>query len=211
MDERGWKYLSLVVSIFCFVLLIFLVLFGYRLASYNKVKAQEISNNLKKQENQLKKDFQTEKETAIASYRSEDLFGNFYFEYPKVWFTNALQEQGGTPEFQFMGDPSLIMIRGDAYTRVALRVQVFATPYQQKLDEIRGENNTDTTKLKETEIKITGLKGIKFTGRTEQVKDKNVSFCVFPLRDKSIVIGTDDIDTFSKQYQNVLDSFRLSK
>jgi hypothetical protein len=211
MDERGWKLLSIVISVFCFVLLIFLVLFGYRIAAFNKIKAAEISSNLKKQENQLKKDFQTEKESTITSYRSDDLFGNFYFEYPKAWFTNAFQEQGGTPEFQFLADRNLILINKDQYMKVALRVQVFATPYKQKLDEIRGENNNDTTKLKEQEVTITGLKGIKFTGRTEDVKDKDVAFVVFPLRDKTIIIGTDDVASYSKQYQNVLVSFRLSK
>jgi hypothetical protein len=157
----------------------------------------------------LKAAFQTEKEQTVTSYTSEDVFGNFYFEYPKVWFTNALEEAGATPEFQFLADPKLIVPEKGAFPPTALKVQVFATPYAQKLDEVRGQNNTDTVKLAEKEVKISGLKGTQFNGKTEE--GANVLFVVLPLREKSIVIGTDDYPTFKNQFQAVIDSFRLSK
>jgi anthranilate/para-aminobenzoate synthase component I len=192
------------------VSLVLVVLFGLRLAQNNKIKDKEASEKLKKLEQQLKEEFQKEKEKEDFQYTADDIFGAFKFKYPKVWSTNITQEEGASEELIFLADPSLIVEnKKDKKQIVALRVVVYTDKYENKLNDIEGENK-DKGLLTESDVKVSDILGKKFIGKDEET-GKDIAFVLVNLRDKTLYIGTDDYSKYKDQYEKILGSFNLSK
>jgi len=210
LDNRLWRVLAVVLGLLFVVSLVLVVLFGLRLAQNNKIKDKEAGEKLTKLEQQLKEEFQREKETEDFQYTADDIFGAFKFKYPKVWSTNITQEEGASEELIFLADPSLIVEnKKDKKQIAALRVVVYTDKYENKLSDIEGENK-DKGLLTESDVKVSNIPGKKFIGKDEE-SGKDIAFVLVSLRDKTLYIGTDDYSKYKDQYEKILGSFNLSK
>ena len=208
MDEGNysgliWKIATIALGVLLMVAVVVIILYGVKLSKYDKNKAAEIVNELTSQETELKKQCQAEKEVTLNTYKATDVYGNFEFQYPSIWYTNLTEEPGGSEAFTFLGHPTLITNNQTNPPVVALRIIYFNTKYESK---IKSYGNL----FKTSEVTVSGIKGTRFVGTSKQ-SGKKMSFILLPLRDKTIYIGTDDVNTFSAEYDKVLGTFVLHK
>lgn len=210
MDDRFWKLLTGILASLFIIALIFLALFGFRLAKDNGIKASEIKSNLSKQAAELNKSFQEEREKTTTKYVAEDLFGAFEFSYPKVWSTN-LKRSDSDPELRFLADANLIIMKDDAGPETALRVVISTDSLSELVKKAESDVKSKKLAVKEEDIILSGLSGKKFTGKTKEKDQTNRAFVYLPLRDKTLYIGTDNYDLYGKQYETILKSFKISR
>ncbi len=212
MNQRTVSIVAIVLGVLLLISLGLLVLFGVRLADANGVKTKEIQANLLAQEKSLESDFQAELEKIVSNYTADEVFGSFKFSYPKVWSTYVHQEVGSSVEFTFLADPNLIIFNKlvpGPYT--SLRVLVYGDKYDNKVKETRSRYITGSrAPFKEEDITVSEVKGKKFTGTSTESK-KKISFVLLPMRDKTLYIGTDDSDKYSKNLDTIVKSFKVSK
>jgi len=211
MNQRTLGLITIFAGVLFVMALGFVVLFGVKLAGANKQKSTEITAALATQQQDLKASFQTEQEKTTATYAADEVFGAFEFSYPKVWSTNVKQEVGSAEELTFLADPNIIVLNKEvAGPYPALRVIVYQDKYASKLKDTESSNIGVKNPMKETDATVSGIKGKKFTG-TEEKSGKAFSYVILPLRDKTLYIGTDDSTLYSKNYDTILGTFKISK
>lgn len=210
MDNRFWKLLTIILSVLFFVSMVFLFVFGIRLAKNNTIKTTEVKEALTKQEKALNKSFQEEREKTTTKYTAEDIFGGFEFNYPKVWSTN-IKRGDADPQLRFFADPGLIVMRDEQGPEVALRIYVYTGKYAEKVKSAESEIKSRKLSVKVEEVTLSGLTGKRFTGKTKEGINNNRSYVYLPLREKTLYIGTDNYDLFGKQFDSILNSFKISR
>jgi hypothetical protein len=211
MNQKTLGLITIFAGVLFVVALGFVVLFGVKLSGATKQKTDEIAVALTKQSKELNSAFQSEKETTITKYVADEIFGSFEFSYPKVWSTNVTQEVGSGVELKFLADPKMITINKDIPGPYpALRVLVYQDKYANKLRDTENSNKNVKNPMKETDITVSDIKGKKFVG-TEEKSGKQFAYVILPLRDKTLYIGTDDFTNFTKNYDTILASFKISK
>jgi len=198
-----WKIATIALGVLFVIVVVVVIILGLKLGNYNKAKASEISTKLANQDTELKKQCQTEKEQTELTYKAGDVYGNFSFNYPKVWSTNVTEDPGNSARLTFLGSPDLIIENRNNPPVVALRVIYFDQDFESKVKSYGDRYKT-------SEATVSGLKGTRLTG-VDQETQKNVSFVLIPLRDKTIYIGTDNTAAFQSQYDKILKSFVLNK
>lgn len=210
MNQRTLSLITIFMGVLFVVALVFVILFGVKLSNVNKLKNSEISTALTTQAKELTASFQSEKEKTITKYVADEVFGSFEFSYPKVWSTNVKQEVGASAELQFLADPNLIVINKDVTIFPALKVLVYQDKYATKLRDTENRNKNVKNPMKESDITVSDLEGKKFTG-TEEKSGKQFAFIILPLRDKTLYIGTDDLVNFTKNFDTIVATFKISK
>jgi len=211
MNQKTLGLITIFAGVLFVVALGFVILFGVKLSGATKQKTDEIAVALTRQSKELNSAFQTEKETTITKYVADEIFGSFEFSYPKVWSTNVTQEVGSGVELKFLADPKMITINKDIPGPYpALRVLVYQDKYANKLRDTENSNKNVKNPMKETDITVSDIKGKKFVG-TEEKSGKQFAYVILPLRDKTLYIGTDDLTNFTKNYDTILASFKISK
>lgn len=211
MNQKTLGLITIFTGVLFVVALIFAVLFGVKLAGANNQKASEIKDALVTQSKELSAAFQSEKEKTTTKYVADEVFGSFEFTYPKVWSTNVKQEVGATDELTFLADPNLIVENKDVKGPfTALRVVVYQAKYANKLKDIENSNINVKNPMKESDVTVSGIKGKKFTGSNDE-SGKAFVYVILPLRDKTLYIGTDDSASYTKNYDTILGTFKISK
>ncbi|MEI6266490.1 MAG: hypothetical protein WCP14_01195 [bacterium] len=212
MSLRSWQIISAVIGVLLLVAVVFLLIFGSKISDFNKLKEAEINLNLDKQQKKLELECQRFKEVVTTTYIADDIFGSFEFSYPKVWSTFVTKavnsNQKGTMTFR--GDPSMIILNGTDYNNAytAIKIEVIAQKY---VDYLSGaEYNLGKLLFTESDITVSGIKGKSFVGKPKN-RDVTMKFIIVPIRDKTLYIGTDDVDRFSDNLNNVVDSFKIYK
>lgn len=212
MNQKTLGLITIFTGVLFVVALGFVILFGVKLSGANTQKNDEIKSALTAQSKELNTAFQSEKEKTTTKYVADEIFGSFEFSYPKVWSTNVTQEVGATEELTFLADPNLITINkeevGGPYT--ALRVRVYQDKYTNKLRDTENSNKNVKNPMKETDVTVSDIKGKKFVG-TDEKNGKQFAYIILPLRDKTLYIGTDDLTNFTKNYDTILGTFKISK
>lgn len=203
MSENFWRILSFVLAGILLVSLVVVGVLGYKLASFNKNKTKELDERLAIQQTELESIFQQEKEQTLNEYVSDDVFGNFKFSYPKVWYSNVTQAVGSREELIFLGHPNLIVNNKDNPAYTALRVVVYGENYERKVKDFDED-------FKGTEAIISGITGKRYTGEDEESK-KQIAFYAIPLRDKTLYVGTDDAKSYQAAFEEIARSFQLNK
>jgi hypothetical protein len=211
MNQKTLGLITIFTGVLFVVALGFVILFGVKLSGANKQKTEELKSALTKQSKELNAAFQTEKETTTTTYIADEIFGLFEFSYPKVWSTNVLQEVGAAQELVFLADPNVIVENKDLKGPFsALRVVVYQDKYTSKLKDIENSNKNVKNPMVETDATVSNIKGKKFTG-TNADSGKQFAYVILPLRDKTLYIGTDDLTNFTKNYDTILGTFKISK
>ncbi len=211
MSQRTLGIITIVIGSLFLISIIFVVLFGVKLASANQQKADEIKSNLSAQQTELNAAFQAQLEKTTTKYVADEVFGSFEFSYPKVWSTNVNQEVGAATELTFLADPNLIVLNKDvAGPYPALRVEVFQEKYASKLTDTENSNKNVKNPMTEADVTVSTIKGKKFVG-TDDKSGKQFAYIILPLRDKTLYIGTDDLTKYSKNYDTIVATFKISK
>ncbi|MEI7690117.1 MAG: hypothetical protein WCI63_00575 [bacterium] len=215
-NDKIWKIITGLVAVLFVASVVFTIIFGVRVKNNNKVKDKEIQDNLVVQEKVLRNEFQQEKEQDDIQYTTSDYFGNLKFNFPKVWATNIVINEGGGEEFIFMTDPNLIVIdKKTPYTPTALKVVVYKNRYEEVLKDWESKNKgfKPPYKLKEEDTVVSEIQGKKFSGLYKETKNL-YTMTIIPYRDKTLLISTDGTqteDTYKRQYEKILSSFELRK
>jgi len=204
MENTGviWKIATIALGVLFLIAIIFVVVFSLKISNFDKNKAVEISDKLAVQQEDLAKKCQLEKEVVLNKYTADDVYGNFSFTYPKVWFTNV-KRTTSSPSLAFLAHPSLITLNSNSPSIVTLRVMVYERKY---VDQTK---NIDR-KYKSVPVTVSGFKGVKLTGVNRETK-RTESYILVPLRDKTLYIGTDDIKLYKDPYEKILASFKINK
>jgi len=211
MNQRTLGIITIFTGVLFVIALGFVVLFGVKLAGANDQKKSEINTALANQSKSLNAAFQAEKEKTTIKYTADEVFGSFVFSYPKVWSTNVKQEVGAAQELLFMADPNMVVINKEvAGPFPAIRVVVYQDKYTSKLKDTENSNKNVKNPMTETDATVSGLKGKRFEG-TEAKSGKKFAYVLLPLRDKTLYIGTDDFDIYSKNFETILGTFEISK
>lgn len=211
MSQRTLGIVTIVLGALFTIALVFVILFGVGLASSGKQKADEITANLATQSKALNAAFQSEKEKTTIKYVADEVFGSFEFSYPKVWSTNVKEEIGAATELTFLADPNLIVLNKDvAGPYPALRVEVYQDKYDSKLKDVESSNKNVKSPMTETDVTVSTIKGKKFVG-TEEKSGKQFAYIILPLRDKTLYIGTDDLTQYTKNFDTIVGTFKISK
>ena len=211
VNQKTLGLITIFAGVLFAVALCFVILFGVKLAGASHDKATEISVALAKQQKDLQASFQAEEEKTTTKYTADEVFGSFEFSYPKVWATNVKQEIGAAQELIFLADPNMIVLNKDvAGPFPALRVVVYQTKYVSKLKDVENSNTNVKNPMTETDVTVSGIAGKRFTG-IEEKSGKQFSYIILPLRDKTLYIGSDDLANFSKNYETILGTFKISK
>lgn len=211
MNQKTLSLITIFTGVLFVVTLGFVVLFGAKLGSANKQKSNEITAALATQSKELNATFQSEKEKTTTKYIADEVFGSFEFSYPKVWSTNVTEEIGASQELVFLADPNMIVINKDvAGPYPALRLLVYQEKYARQLTDTENSNKNVKNPMIEKDVTVSGIKGKKFVG-TEEKSGKQFAYVILPLRDKTLYIGTDDLTAYTKNYETILGTFKISK
>lgn len=210
MDIRVLKISSIILGSLLLLSIILLTFFGIRLANINNIKSAEMNSNMKKREDEIKKICQLDKERLLTTYTSDEVFGNFQFSFPKAWSTNVRQTDSD-PELQYLADPETILMTNETGPATGLRVMVFKEKFTSLSKEYETKSNGSVTAFSFEDITLSGLKGKKFVGSTNETAGKKISFVLLPLREKTLYIGTDNVETYSEQFASILKSFKISR
>jgi hypothetical protein len=211
MNQRALGIITIFAGVLFVISLGFVILFGLKLSGANDQKSKEIAAALTAQSKDLSAVFQSERESTTTKYISDEVFGSFEFSYPKVWATNVKQEINASQELIFMADPNMIVLDKDVLGPYpALKVIVYRDKYASKLKDIENSNRNVKSPMTEVDANVSGIDGKRFTG-TEVKSGKQFSYTILPLRDKTLYIGTDDLSIFSKSYETILGTFKISK
>jgi len=211
MNQKTLGLVTMFTGVLFVIALVFVVLFGVKLSGANKQKANEVSAALTVQAKQLTAANQAEKEKTTTKYVADEVFGSFEFSYPKVWSTNVEQAVGGSQELIFLADPNMLIMNKDVPGPYpALRVVVYQDKYTTKLADVENDNRGIKNPVKETDIVVSGIKGKRFSG-IEAKSGKQFAYVILPLRDKTLYIGTDDLANFTKNFETIVGSFKISK
>jgi len=210
MSLRNWQIITAVVSVFFLVSMVFLILFGLKISAFNKDKTKEIKSNLARQQIELQAECQKVKEVITTTFIADSLFGSFQFDYPKVWYTFASQTSRANLEsLTFLGDPGLIILDDadleTAYS--AIRIKVIPAKYLVSLAETE-KKYIGKMGFTESDVTVSGIKGKSFIGKPKD-RDVTIKFYLIPSRDKTIYIGTDDLDKFSANLDTIAESFKI--
>jgi hypothetical protein len=211
MTQRTLGIITIIIGTLFIIAVVFVVLFGVKLAGANQQKADEIKSNLAIQQTDLNAAFQSELEKTTTKYVADEVFGSFAFSYPKVWSTNVKQEVGAAEELVFLADPNLIVLNKDVPGPYpALRVEVYQEKYASKLLDTENSNKNVGNPMTENDATVSGITGKKFVG-TSKDSGKQFAYVILPLRDKTLYIGTDDLAKYSNDYDTILGTFNISK
>jgi hypothetical protein len=210
MNERLPQIIPIILGVLLVIFICLTAIFGIKFGNVNKQKSNEISAALENQSNELNTACQLEKEKTMTKYVADEVFGSFEFVYPKVWQTNVVLAVGDTEELIFLADPNIIVVDKEIENPTsALRVVVYKDKYTTKLKDSE-DSNTKENPMTEKDATVSGIKGKSFVG-TSADNGKQFSYVILPLRDKTLYIGTDDYNAFSKKYETILSSFKISK
>ncbi len=216
-NDKIWKIITALAVVLFVVAIVFVIIFGLRVQSNNKIKDQEISANLKAQEKVLRNEFLQETESDDIQYTTSPYFGSLKFSYPKIWSTNIAINEGSGEEFIFMADPNLIEINEKAaYTPTALKVTINKDRYETVLKKLEDKNKSAKAPYKWTEADtvVSEIKGKVFSGLYSKENPNRYIMVLVPYRDKTLIISTDGStteDTYKSQFEKTLSSFELRK
>ena len=196
------------------ILIVLLVLLALGLggaAYYEFQRAKVASNILSSAQQQAKSQgaqeqkkldddrYQQENETPYRSYIAPDTFGAFEIKFPKDWSGYVEENLTGSPQINLLLQPDFVSVIQNQDNAYATRVQLLEQTYD-ALTQSRQQEVQDG-KLKMTTVTVSGITSARYEGKYDQKHDGIA--VVIPVRDKVIVISTED-KHYQPEYEQIL-------
>lgn len=149
------------------------------------------------------KEFVEKEKLPTKTYTAGQTAGNLSITYPKTWSAYVTESDKGGNIVNGYFHPNYVPAANSG-TDFALRVEVISQSYDQIIKQYEG-------KVKTGKVKISAYKAPKMTEGQVGVRidgEINVgqqdSMVVFPLRDKTIRVSTESVQTFVGDFNNIV-------
>lgn len=146
-----------------------------------------------KQQNKLEAEFIEREKQPNKTYVSPSEFGSVRLQFPKTWSGYVDTRSGG---LDYYGHPNYVPESGVNYAlRMNISDRVFATEVKFYDTAVKkGE-------LQASAIQVAGTTGTRLDGTLK--KDQQGSMVIFPLRDKTLKVWTENND-FKNDFNNIV-------
>lgn len=142
----------------------------------------------------LEDDFAEREKLPTVTYTSPSELGSVKISMPKTW--SQYVEVGKNREIEFYAHPHYVPSDGVNY---ALRMSVTNRAYA---DEMKGyESAIKKGDLKSTSVQVAGVTGARLDGFLK--KEQEGSIVIFPLRDKTLRVWTENVE-FRGDFDNIV-------
>ncbi len=138
-----------------------------------------------KQKKELENDFAEREKLPTKSYTSPTELGSVRLTFPKTW--SSYVDINGNAEINYYGHPNYVPSKNVNY---ALRMSVIAKAFADEMKTY--ESQLKKGELKASSIQVAGVKGSRLDGFLK--KDQEGSLVIFPLRDKTLKVWTENVE-----------------
>ncbi len=141
--------------------------------------------------------------SSTRTYTAPVVNGSFEMSYPKAW-SLSVDSDSSYPVNGFI-NPGFVTVTSPEQ---ALRFTLINQPY----DSIkkRYDDNARNSKAKSKEVTVSGIKGVQYTGNiNDKSKTAVGTVTIVPLRDKTMLMQTDNNKLYLDTYQQMLDTAKL--
>jgi len=205
--KRGKGLILGIIGAVVFVILIIVVLAAVSINN-SKVKQADLKKQYdtgfeagKKEESQANIDAQSKD---VRVYKAPSELGSFQVPIPKSW-SWAVEAKSSDGTFKGISDPDYIDLLSDFHK---FNMTLLKSNYEKVVEDY--EKDAKGGKYKASDITVSGIKGRKFTGTVDPKTKQKVEVVVVPLREKTVVFQTDDPDSYSKAFNNILAGVKLN-
>jgi hypothetical protein len=146
------------------------------------------------QKSKLEAEFVEREKLPTKTYTSPSEFGTIKLAMPKTWSQYVDTKSSG--QIQFYAHPSFVPADGVNY---ALRMSVMDQDYAAEIKKY--ESAIKKGDLSSSSAQIAGVTGIRIDGQLK--KDQTGSMVVFPLRDKTLRVWTENVE-FKGDFDNIV-------
>jgi hypothetical protein len=133
------------------------------------------------------------------SYKAPIIFGGFEIKFPKNWNVYSVENSNSPQQINLTAHPDFVKQVSGIDNVYALRVLLVRTPYDQMMKQ--HQDDVKQKKIKLSSITISGIEGSRYEGKFDGKHDG--STVLLPVRDKTIVIATDD-KRFLPEFNQIL-------
>lgn len=138
-----------------------------------------------KQKDELEADFAEREKLPTRSYTSPSELGSVKLSFPKTW--SSYVNVNGNVGIEYYGHPNYVPAKDVNY---ALRMSVISRAFSDEMKTY--EAALKKGDLKATSVQVAGVKGSRLDGFLK--KDQEGSLVVFPLRDKTLKVWTENVE-----------------
>ncbi len=145
------------------------------------------------QREKLDKEFAEREKIPNKTYTTPSIYGSVKLTFPKTW-SSFVNDTGNT--IDYYGHPEYVPSKGVNY---ALRLNVSTKKFATEIKSF--DAAVKKGELKAVSITVSGTTGTRLDGLLK--KDQQGSMVIFPLRDKTLKVWTENKD-FAADYEAVL-------
>jgi hypothetical protein len=154
--------------------------------SQAKEKAYQAGQQAQKAEDEER--FRISSQSPYRSYAAPGIYGGFEIKFPKNWSAHVVENEGGSPQVHLTLHPEFVKQVANQDNAYAARVQLSRTNHDQIVKQ--RQNEVKAGRLKQQSVSVAGIPSTRFEGKYDNKHD-GVTVLV-PVRDKTIIISTDD-------------------
>lgn len=198
--------LKIVVIVLGVLMLIFAVmagtLFGTSARAVATLEAAKKKANDKGHSDQKQADeenYKKQNESPFRSYTAPEIYGGFEIKFPKNWNGYVIESPNAQQQINLTVNPDFVKQIVGSDNVYGLHVILAKLSYDQTLKQ--HQDDVKQRKLKQNSVTVSGITGTRYEGKFDERHDG--STVVIPVRDKTIIISTDD-KKYLPEYNQVL-------
>lgn len=203
------KKMQIVLLVAIGLLAILTLVFGYRaFISQGQLDKSFAAGKKAGGEEQLKLDAEKIKdvsENPFRTYKSPDSTGAFEISFPKNW-SLAVTPVGNGGELTGLLNPDYVDTKTEKY---AMRFNLKLVAYSKTEDTYKKQMADSKGRIKSEEITVSDIKGIRYFGRFNKKDTVDKTFIILPVREKSLILQTDNNDVFLTDFNRVLSQAKI--
>lgn len=143
--------------------------------------------------------FEILNQSPFRSYKAPVIFGGFEIKFPKNWNVYAVENSSASQQINLTAHPDFVKQVSGIDNAYALRVTLVRTPYDQLMKQ--HQDDVRQKKIKLSSVTVSGIEGSRYEGKFDGKHDG--STVLLPVRDKTVMIATDD-KRFLSEFNQIL-------
>lgn len=204
---KQMQLIAIGVGVLAFFLLITTIVFSMSSSKYQKQSTTAYNDGMETGKKEQKETdtatFNKELTSSTRTYVAPVINGSFEISYPKAW-SLSVDTSSSTPVAGLI-NPSFVTVQAPEQ---ALRFTLIDTPYAST--KKRYDDSTKTYKAKATEVTVSGIKGVQYVGNiNDKSKTAVGTVVILPLRDKTMLLQTDNNKVYGDTYKQMLDTAKF--
>jgi hypothetical protein len=157
------------------------------------------------------KQFAEAEKKPLKAYDGPSAYGSIHVEYPKTWSVYINSSVSQPQPLQAFFNPGAVPSVTDQASVFALRVQVVQQSYSALVNGYSALLKQKLVSVNPYSLpKVPGVVGVRVDGKIIQGKQNTGSMVIFPLRDKSIQIWTENAQELSDFNNLILPNMAFS-